>query len=142
MQCEIIEKLWDPAAGRLVICGDTKQSIYAWRNADPKVMPDLEHEIQMTSRHRKVALRASYRSKDSILDFVNALFKQVYGEQLCRRRNARSREGKERGASPRREGETVRRVSSGAVGGGESKSDVSSSKSDDQQARRARDSGS
>ena len=83
MQCEIIEKLWDPATGRLVICGDTKQSIYAWRNADPKVMPDLEHKIQKTPRHRKVALRASYRSKDSILDFINALFKQVYGESYA-----------------------------------------------------------
>jgi ATP-dependent helicase/nuclease subunit A len=80
VQCEIIEELWDPASGRLVICGDRKQSIYAWRNADPKVMPDLEQIIQATARHRKVALRASYRSKDSILDFVNALFKEVYGE--------------------------------------------------------------
>ena len=83
VQCEIIEELWDPKTGRLVICGDTKQSIYAWRNADPKVMPDLERDIQATPRHRKVALRASYRSKDSILDFVNALFKQVYGESYA-----------------------------------------------------------
>ena len=80
VQCEIIEKLWDPANGRLVICGDPKQSIYAWRDADPKVMPDLQHKIQATPRHLKIALRASYRSKDSILDFVNALFQQVYGE--------------------------------------------------------------
>ena len=83
VQCEIVEKLWDPANGRLVICGDAKQSIYAWRNADPKVMPDLEHKIRMTPRNRKVALRASHRSKDSILDFVNALFKQVYGERYA-----------------------------------------------------------
>lgn len=81
VQCEIIEALWNSAHGSLVICGDTKQSIYAWRNADPKVMPDLERAIQATPQHRKVALRASYRSKDSILDFVNALFKQVYGER-------------------------------------------------------------
>ena len=83
VQCEIIEQLWDLATGRLVICGDMKQSIYAWRNADPKVMPDLEQIIQTTARHRKVALRASYRSKDSILDFVNALFRQVYGESYA-----------------------------------------------------------
>ena len=36
VQCEIIQSLWDPAANRLVICGDAKQSIYAWRNADPQ----------------------------------------------------------------------------------------------------------
>ena len=116
MQCEIIEELWDPATGRLVICGDTKQSIYAWRNADPKVMPDLEHEIQTTARHRKVALRASYRSKDSILDFVNALFKQVYGESYAD--DEMLVPAKEKNAVlPRREGKTVRRVSAGAVGG-------------------------
>ena len=80
VQCRIIEELWDSRSGRLVICGDTKQSIYAWRNADPRVMPDLEKEIQATPHHRKVALRASYRSKETILDFVNALFQQVYGE--------------------------------------------------------------
>ena len=37
----------------------------------------------MTPRNRKVALCASYRSKDSILDFVNALFKQVYGDRYA-----------------------------------------------------------
>ncbi len=80
VQCRIIEQLWDPGSGRLVICGDTKQSIYAWRNADPRVMPDLEKAIQATPHHRKVALRASYRSKEPLLDFINALFQQVYGE--------------------------------------------------------------
>lgn len=80
VQCEIIEALWRPETNRLVICGDTKQSIYAWRNADPKVMPDLEDRIQATKKGRRVALRASYRSKDLILDFVNLLFARVYAE--------------------------------------------------------------
>ena len=80
MQCEIIESLWDPASNHLVICGDTKQSIYAWRNADPSVMPDLETEIGETRKNHRVPLKASFRSKDSILDLVNPLFAQVYGE--------------------------------------------------------------
>lgn len=80
VQCEIIEKLWDPAINRLVICGDTKQSIYAWRNADPKVMPDLERAIAAAKSAVTVPLKASYRSKDRIIDFVNHLFSGVYGK--------------------------------------------------------------
>lgn len=80
VQCDILMNLWDPASNHLVICGDTKQSIYAWRNADPKVMPDLEHHIARTKRHHHIALRASFRSKDVLLDVVNRMFEIVYGE--------------------------------------------------------------
>ncbi len=83
VQCEIIEKLWTPGSNGLVICGDTKQSIYAWRNADPRVMPDLEKTIGGVKTSHRIALRASFRSKDSILDLVNLLFQQVYGEHYA-----------------------------------------------------------
>ncbi len=80
VQCEIIQALWKPGVNRLVICGDTKQSIYAWRNADPRVMPDLAQSIKKSGEFKQVPLQASYRSKDRILDLVNLLFQQVYGE--------------------------------------------------------------
>lgn len=80
IQCEIVERLWNPKTTRLVICGDKKQAIYAWRNADPQVMHDLSERITSAPAHRRVALRTSYRSKDSLLDFVNLLFTRVYGE--------------------------------------------------------------
>jgi ATP-dependent helicase/nuclease subunit A len=79
IQCRIIQHLWRPGANELLICGDTKQSIYAWRNADPRVMPDLAKEIEQTPSSRRVALRSSYRSKDAILEWVNRLFARVYG---------------------------------------------------------------
>ncbi|MBU1693286.1 MAG: UvrD-helicase domain-containing protein, partial [Verrucomicrobia bacterium] len=78
IQCEILRRLWDPAANHLVLCGDTKQSIYAWRNADPRIMPDLEAAQRATASFRAIALRRSYRSKDVILDGVNRLFAGVY----------------------------------------------------------------
>lgn len=84
VQSEIIERLWDPAANGLVICGDAKQSIYAWRNADPRVMLDLAERISATPRSRAVALRASFRSKDLILDLVNRLFARVYEDGAYR----------------------------------------------------------
>jgi ATP-dependent helicase/nuclease subunit A len=84
IQCEIVERLWNPRSTRLVICGDAKQAIYAWRNADPQVMRDLSDRIATIPAHRHVALRTSYRSKDLLLDFVNLLFTRVYGETYTR----------------------------------------------------------
>ena len=81
LQCELLRLLWDPTSGSLVLCGDVKQSIYAWRNADPKVMPDLEELMRPAPGYRPVALRDSYRSKDQVLRFVNLLFPQVYGPE-------------------------------------------------------------
>ncbi|HOW98349.1 MAG TPA: UvrD-helicase domain-containing protein [Kiritimatiellia bacterium] len=79
IQCDILRRLWDPKVNRLVLCGDTKQSIYAWRYADPRVMPDLEAAQRATKSFRSIALRTSFRSKDVILDAVNRLFAGVYG---------------------------------------------------------------
>ncbi len=84
VQCDIIERLWEPGANHLAICGDTKQAIYAWRNADPRVMPDLESEIAKAKTPRTVALQASYRSKDAIVELVNRLFERVYGESYTK----------------------------------------------------------
>jgi len=63
----------------LVICGDRKQGIYTWRDADPQVMPDLEKEI-LAANGKLENLQTSYRSKAPILDVVNTLFESVYGQ--------------------------------------------------------------
>lgn len=77
VQCDVIEALWTPQAN-LVICGDRKQSIYAWRSADPDVMPDLEQAMLRRGEYRTVELKKSYRSKDRVLDAVNRLFENIY----------------------------------------------------------------
>jgi ATP-dependent helicase/nuclease subunit A len=86
VQCDIIEALCRPAgpdrpAASLVICGDRKQSIYTWRGADPKVMPDLEKAIRATGNYEADALQTSYRSKSPILEVINRLFQEVYGPE-------------------------------------------------------------
>ena len=103
IQCDIIECLWHsagidrrvvrpsgaedglgdaalPPETHLVICGDRKQSIYTWRGADPRVMPDLEQAI-VDAGGEQQNLQISYRSKAPILDIVNQLFAAVYGAE-------------------------------------------------------------
>jgi ATP-dependent helicase/nuclease subunit A len=80
IQCELIQSLWGDATN-LVICGDRKQSIYTWRGADPRVMPDLESELNASGNTETIPLQTSYRSKAPLLDVVNRLFKAVYGEE-------------------------------------------------------------
>ncbi len=77
VQCDVIEALWGKET-HLVICGDKKQSIYAWRSADPQVMPDLEKAMERRGDLKQVALKKSYRSKDRVLEAVNGLFSGIY----------------------------------------------------------------
>ena len=80
VQCEMIQSLWTPETS-LVICGDRKQSIYAWRSADPNVMPDFETQMAARGGLKTIALKTSYRSKDRVLSAVNELFSEIYGAQ-------------------------------------------------------------
>jgi len=77
IQYQLIQSLWEKETN-LVICGDRKQGIYTWRDADPQVMPDLEKEILATNGTLE-NLQTSYRSKTPIIDVVNKLFAAVYG---------------------------------------------------------------
>jgi ATP-dependent helicase/nuclease subunit A len=78
VQCDILEALWGPAT-RLVLCGDKKQSIYAWRSADPAVLTDFEKKMAARGGLERVDLRQSFRSKDRVLAAVNQLFRGIYG---------------------------------------------------------------
>jgi ATP-dependent helicase/nuclease subunit A len=77
IQCDIIQSLWNDTSN-LVICGDKKQSIYTWRGADPRVMPDLMRLIEAREDNQVIPLQTSYRSKKPILDVVNKLFAAIY----------------------------------------------------------------
>lgn len=77
VQCDVIEALWAKDT-HLVICGDRKQSIYAWRCADPQVMPDLQKKMAQRGGLIPVPLKESYRSKDRLLQAVNELFSGLY----------------------------------------------------------------
>ncbi len=77
VQCDLIESIWGPETN-LVVCGDRKQSIYAWRSADPNVMPDLEAAMAERGNCKKIDLKISYRSKERVIEAVNELFEGIY----------------------------------------------------------------
>jgi ATP-dependent helicase/nuclease subunit A len=79
VQSDVIEALWGKET-HLVICGDRKQSIYAWRSADPQVMPDLESAMAQRGGHKRIDLKTSFRSKDRVIDAVNGLFVGIYAQ--------------------------------------------------------------
>jgi len=62
------ERLLD---GKLFFVGDSKQSIYRFRGADPRVFRQLQGEIPKRGR---LPLTLNFRSQRPILEFVNAMF--------------------------------------------------------------------
>ncbi len=67
--------------GNVFVVGDVKQSIYAWRGAEPKIfIKDLElasTDTQKAPEGLRVDLNANFRSAKGILDFVNKIFSKI-----------------------------------------------------------------
>ena len=62
-------------SGSAFIVGDTKQSIYQWRRANPKIQREAGTYLQSHLHADKPVSRdASWRSSPVIIDFVNAAF--------------------------------------------------------------------
>lgn len=64
--------------GRLFFVGDFKQSIYRFRGAQPKVFSDLQGEIPKSGQ---LPLNVNFRSQPAVLHFVNALFRDTFGDK-------------------------------------------------------------
>lgn len=78
VQADLVRLLCDGVVGdgKLFIVGDSKQSIYRFRGADPKVFRALREEIPAAGR---LPLSQNFRSQPQILHFVNYLFVQELG---------------------------------------------------------------
>lgn len=82
LQNELIRLVQEASQAAVAACGDTKQTIYSWRGADPEGLDQLGELLNL----QPIPLRTSYRSQAGILDWVNAIFGGVvmgperYGE--------------------------------------------------------------
>jgi len=67
--------------GNVFVVGDVKQSIYAWRGAEPKIfIKDLKSasiDPKNAPEGLRVDLNANFRSAKGILDFVNKIFGRI-----------------------------------------------------------------
>lgn len=67
--------------GNFFVVGDVKQSIYAWRGAEPRIfIKDLRtasSDPEKASKGLRVDLNANFRSAKGILDFVNKIFSHI-----------------------------------------------------------------
>jgi len=59
----------------LFIVGDYKQSIYRFRDAEPRVFAELSDHLGAQGR---LSLTANFRSQPAIIDFVNAVFHDAF----------------------------------------------------------------
>lgn len=80
VQSEIIELLAGQriADGGLFLVGDYKQSIYRFRGAEPRLFESYRDRFPDGGR---LDLTENFRSVAGILDFVNALFAEVFPDQ-------------------------------------------------------------
>lgn len=66
---------FDKLAGKSVWVGDPKQAIYGFRGTDPQLMDEVVASIGESQ-----VLGCSWRSKENLLDFTNALFAEAFHE--------------------------------------------------------------
>lgn len=82
LQNELILLVQAASKAAVAACGDTKQTIYSWRGADPEGLDKLGATLKLSP----IPLRTSYRSQQGILNWVNDIFAGVvmgtnlYGE--------------------------------------------------------------
>ena len=75
VQTEVVLLLGEGAPGKLFVVGDPKQSIYGFRRADIEMYADTRRQIE---RHGKsLTFRQNFRSKSTILDWVNDVFAKI-----------------------------------------------------------------
>ena len=69
------------STGNVFVVGDVKQSIYAWRGAEPQIflerLKPASRDPANAPAGLRVDLNANFRSTKSILDFVNKVFSRI-----------------------------------------------------------------
>ena len=70
-----------PNEGNRFLVGDVKQSIYRFRLADPKIFRDYA-KTWCGGNGQVIPLAENFRSRESLLHFVNSVFEQLMGNEI------------------------------------------------------------
>ena len=77
LQVEFARLLAGDRPGALVVVGDAKQSIYRFRRAEVRLFRELAREAESARGRAVLHLRQNFRSRPSILRFVNRVFGEL-----------------------------------------------------------------
>ncbi|MFN2152220.1 MAG: UvrD-helicase domain-containing protein, partial [Anaerolineales bacterium] len=69
------------AADQAVFVGDVKQAIYGFRGSDPELMQAVLKKVE-TDGGKKEILGRSYRSRPHLVEYVNEIFTQAFGDTI------------------------------------------------------------
>lgn len=81
VQNEILSLVSSP--GNSFMVGDVKQSIYRFRLAEPRLFMEKHREYpkgDATGDSKRIDLAKNFRSRQSVIDFVNFIFRQVFSQ--------------------------------------------------------------
>jgi ATP-dependent helicase/nuclease subunit A len=78
LQMELIRLL--STGSNLFLVGDYKQSIYAFRGAEPRLFLDKERAYESSGEGLRIPLNVNYRSQPKVLSFINSLFERLWNE--------------------------------------------------------------
>lgn len=84
IQETLINKIADlkkPVINRFMV-GDMKQSIYRFREADPKIFSDKYNTFNHLPNTKRIDLKFNYRSNKIVLDSVNYIFNQIMDNDI------------------------------------------------------------
>ena len=63
--------------------GDVKQSIYRFRHAKPEIFIGKYESFSDEGRDRRIDLNKNFRSRDTVLDFVNDVFERIMYKEFA-----------------------------------------------------------
>ncbi|WP_227807220.1 helicase-exonuclease AddAB subunit AddA [Jeotgalibaca dankookensis] len=71
-----------PQAENLFMVGDVKQSIYAFRLADPGLFLEKYNSFGRSERGERIILAENFRSRGEVISFTNFVFKQLMDKDV------------------------------------------------------------